>query len=397
MRTHGPVALADVADLDPAFMPTQDKAAALLVMREALTAATALQAKLLAAAGDVAFDTGARDAAACLVGEGHDDLHTVRRVLHLGRALESVSLVSAARSAGRFGIDKARIILRALDGLPDEMTVELRERAEATLVDGDVARADQLAGEATWKPGPPRTPQIEASRVPTSTNPSRMRRCSCHAGPVIDEEHATTVRFAYDTVADTYADHFRATEPEQPADLAAIERFVSLLPHQAQVLDAGCGAGRMLPVLAALGCTVEGIDISPRMVHRAQTDHPSFRSQIASLDALPFDDDRFDGLFYWYSTIHSPDADLPCVLAEASRVLRPGGVILVAFQTGAGVRDVSENYRRHGHNIRLQRFLRNADEVSSLLAAASFSEVSRLDRHAVGRERDGQAVLIARA
>lgn len=34
------------------------------------------------------------------------------------------------------------------------------------------------------------------------------------------------VRVAYDTVADTYADHFRATEPEMPVELAMVEHEV---------------------------------------------------------------------------------------------------------------------------------------------------------------------------
>ena len=45
-----------------------------------------------------------------------------------------------------------------------------------------------------------------------------------------------------------------------------VEHFVSLLPGERRVLDAGCGAGRMMPVLAAHGCRVEGVDLSPEMV-----------------------------------------------------------------------------------------------------------------------------------
>ena len=127
-------ALVDVADLDPTFMPTRDKAAALLVLREALAAAAALQARLLASADDVAFDAGARDAAAWLASQAHDDVHAVRRSLQLGRSLESAPLVASALAEGRISLDKARIILRALDGLPAEVTEELRDRAEATLL-----------------------------------------------------------------------------------------------------------------------------------------------------------------------------------------------------------------------------------------------------------------------
>ena len=74
---------------------------------------------------------------------------------------------------------------------------------------------------------------------------------------------------AYDEVADSYADHFRSTEPEQPVELAVVAHFASLLPGRREVLDAGCGAGRMMPLLAGLGCAVTGMDLSPGMVRRA--------------------------------------------------------------------------------------------------------------------------------
>ena len=86
--------LADVADLDPTFMPTKDKASALVVLSKALAAASALQARLLASAVDVAFDHGARDAAGWLAAESRGDYRRMRRALELGRSLESSPLVS---------------------------------------------------------------------------------------------------------------------------------------------------------------------------------------------------------------------------------------------------------------------------------------------------------------
>lgn len=204
------------------------------------------------------------------------------------------------------------------------------------------------------------------------------------------------VQAAYDQVADTYADHFRSTEPELPVDLAMIEHFVSRLPAPRRVLDAGCGAGRMMPLLRKAGCRVEGVDLSPGMVRRAQRDHGEFRSRVGSLTALPFADSTFDGVFCWYSTIHNPDGDLPRILREAHRVLRPGGGLLVAFQCGSGTNDVSESYRRHGHDIDLHRYNRTTAQVRGWLALTGFSETACLVRCADGRERNSQAFMTAR-
>ncbi|KRE56443.1 class I SAM-dependent methyltransferase [Phycicoccus sp. Soil748] len=205
------------------------------------------------------------------------------------------------------------------------------------------------------------------------------------------------VRSAYDEVADTYADHFRSTEPELPVELAMVEHFASLVGGGRRVLDAGCGAGRMMPVLAGHGCRVEGVDLSPEMVRRSRRDHAAYPAQVASLADLPFPDDCFDGVFSWYSTIHTPDADLPVVLHELRRVLGPGGLLLAAFQSGHGVRDVSGSYRSHGHDVVLHRWNRTPDEMAQALAVAGMVEVARLERAAAAHERDAQAVLVARA
>lgn len=203
------------------------------------------------------------------------------------------------------------------------------------------------------------------------------------------------MRLAYDEVADTYADHFQSTEPELPVELAMVKHFASLLPGERRVLDAGCGAGRMMPVLAALKCRVEGVDLSPEMIRRSRRDHSTYSSQVASIGDLPFPDASFDGVFSWYSTIHSPDADLPRIMGEARRVLRPLGLLLVAFQSGRGVQDVSENYRRRGHDIVLHRYNRTPEEIVHALASAGMTEVARLVRAAAPHERDTQAVIIA--
>ena len=205
------------------------------------------------------------------------------------------------------------------------------------------------------------------------------------------------MRLAYDEVADTYADHFRSTEPELAVELAMIEHFASLLPGDRRVLDAGCGAGRMLPILAGLGCRVEGVDLSPKMVRRSRRDHSSFPSQVASIGDLPFPDGSFDGVFSWYSTIHSPDPDLPRIMREASRFLRPAGLFLVAFQSGRGVQDVSDTYRRRGHHVLLHRYNRTPDEIGHAIASVGMTEIARLQRAASSNERDSQAVLIAQA
>lgn len=203
-------------------------------------------------------------------------------------------------------------------------------------------------------------------------------------------------RSTYDEVANTYADHFRGTEPEQPPELAMIEHFVRLLPPSPTVLDAGCGAGRMFPLLASTGGPIIGADLSPAMAARAHVDHPNIPVVAASMRALPFRPDCFDAYFSWYSTIHGPLHHVEAMVAEARRVLRVGGMALFAFQTGAEAKDVASGYRARGHEVQLMRWGRSLATMSSVLESADFTIVTSMTREAVGTERDGQAVILAR-
>jgi SAM-dependent methyltransferase len=208
-----------------------------------------------------------------------------------------------------------------------------------------------------------------------------------------------SVRQAYDEVAEDYARHLPDTRPEARLDLAMIDTFAEAVTsgEDAQILDAGCGAGRMSRYLADRGYDVQGVDLSPGMVAMARRDHGDLRFTVGSLIDLPYPHGHFAGVMLWYSIIHTPSAGLPRVFAEAARVLRPGGHVLVGFQSGEGTRDVSGAYRQFGHEIELERHLHMPGHVASTMEAAGLREVCRLVRRAEGNEEDDQAVLLAKA
>jgi len=207
------------------------------------------------------------------------------------------------------------------------------------------------------------------------------------------------VRRSYDTVAEDYAAFLPDMRAEAPLDLAMLDAFAEAVSASAdaEVLDAGCGAGRVSGYLADRGCRMRGVDLSPGMVAMARRDHPGLVFAVGSLTDLPFPDDRFAGVLLWYSTIHTPPAGQPRIFAEAARVLTPGGQVLVGFQSGAGVHDVAPTYRRFGHEVRLERYRYTADEVTCWLARAGLRETCRLVRAARGSERDDQGFVLAEA
>lgn len=208
-----------------------------------------------------------------------------------------------------------------------------------------------------------------------------------------------SVRDAYDAVAEDYAARLPDTRAEAAVDLAMVDEFAAVVTSgdDHSVLDAGCGAGRMSRYLADRGCRVQGVDLSPGMAAMARRDHPDLAFAVGSLTALPFLDDRYAGVMLWYSIIHTPAAGQARIFDEVARVLRPRGHVLVGFQSGEGVRDVSAAYSRFGHAVELERYLYTPDQVAARLEVVGLREVCRLVRRPQGSERDDQAVLLARA
>jgi len=208
------------------------------------------------------------------------------------------------------------------------------------------------------------------------------------------------VRIAYDTVARDYAKHLPDTRAETSLDLAMVNAFadaVTTPTTDAHVLDAGCGAGRMSRYLAERSCDVEGVDLSLGMIEMARHFHPDLKFAVGSLTALAYPDNHFDGVLLWYSIIHTPPVDHDLIFAEAGRVLRPGGHILIGTQSGDGVRDVAPAYRRFGHEIELVRYLTSAEQIAVRLKEAGLRETARMVRLSGGSEQDGQTVVLASA
>lgn len=205
---------------------------------------------------------------------------------------------------------------------------------------------------------------------------------------------ARTAARAYDELAEVYARLLPDASAEQPLDLAMLDAFTAAVAEPRRVLDAGCGTGRMIAELSARGCIVSGCDVSAGMIAQARRIHPGLDLEVAPLAKLPFPDEQFDGVLLWYSMIHTPPAEWPPAVAEVLRVLRPGGVLLLGFQEGTGVRELADFYRRLGHQVELSRWLRRIGEVAA--AWPGTTELARLRRAAVGSERDAQGFLLLR-
>lgn len=107
--------------------------------------------------------------------------------------------------------------------------------------------------------------------------------------------------------------------------------FLEMLPDVRRLrgLDIGCGEGHNTRLLARRGARMTGVDIAETFIAHARAaearDAAGIEYQIASAVQLPFGDEQFDFATAFMSLMGIPETER--VVAEAQRVLRPGGFL----------------------------------------------------------------------
>jgi ubiquinone/menaquinone biosynthesis C-methylase UbiE len=90
-----------------------------------------------------------------------------------------------------------------------------------------------------------------------------------------------------------------------------------------RVLDVACGPGYAAGVAAARGAQAVGIDFSSEMVDEARRRHPGVEFREGDAEQLSIPDSSFDAVVMNFGMLHLGRPER--ALAEAHRVLRPGG------------------------------------------------------------------------
>jgi ubiquinone/menaquinone biosynthesis C-methylase UbiE len=185
-----------------------------------------------------------------------------------------------------------------------------------------------------------------------------------------------TARTAYDEVATLYADTFKDTLDDRPAERGLLAAFAELVRREpaGPVADLGCGPGHIAAHLRGLGLPVLGVDQSAGMLAIGQARYPEVRFALGSITSLGLADGSCRGAISRSSIIHLPPAQLPSALAEFARVLAPGAWLLLTFSTTDGPEPPCEHY---DHRV-AGAYRWSPDHVVALLHAMGVTETARL-------------------
>lgn len=156
---------------------------------------------------------------------------------------------------------------------------------------------------------------------------------------------------------------------------------------QKHILDIGCGPGLDTVAMAELvgeKGRVEGVDYDPVMIKEAESlanaQHVNDRvmHHVASATHLPFADNHFDAVRSERLFMHLTEVD--CALAEAARVTKPGGRVVVidtdwgSLSTNTGADDIE----RCLVQFRAEKFLANGysgRRLFGLFSAQSLEDI----------------------
>ena len=117
-----------------------------------------------------------------------------------------------------------------------------------------------------------------------------------------------------------------------------------------ELLDVGCNWGRWTIAATRAGWRPTGIDLAKKSVGAARrvAGQLGVEAEYVVADAreLPFDDGSFAAVFSYSVLQHLAKEDVPRVVAEVRRVLRPGGLVWIEMPNARGPLNLVRQARR---------------------------------------------------
>jgi SAM-dependent methyltransferase len=191
-------------------------------------------------------------------------------------------------------------------------------------------------------------------------------------------------RAAYSSRAAEYIELLGSMAAVHPSDLQLVSAWASDV--DGEIIDGGCGPGHWTNFLAAQGLAARGVDFVPEFISHAKNTYPGVDFRQGSLDSLDAGTESIGGILSWGSLIHHEPKTIRVPLLEFSRVLKPGGTLLVGFFEGPVVEEFA-------HAV-TPAYRWPVDDLSAELSATGFEVVEPHVRKTTGQRP--LAAIVAR-
>lgn len=158
-------------------------------------------------------------------------------------------------------------------------------------------------------------------------------------------------------------------------DLGWFEKpFCAHLPRGDRILEGGCGMGQIVVALRARGYDCEGVDFAAETVEAVRALRADLPIRVGDLLRLDVPDGHYGGYISLGVVEHRREGPEP-YLAEAHRVLRDGGSLLISVPHFNRLRRLRARlgcYRADPGEREFYQFAYRAAEMRAILAGAGF-------------------------
>jgi ubiquinone/menaquinone biosynthesis C-methylase UbiE len=210
---------------------------------------------------------------------------------------------------------------------------------------------------------------LSPSRLPSSVTSTRTEPVAMLA--------ASDVRTYFNREAHSWQRKYRS----RGRFSSRVEQFVAQLSRlclpENNILDLGCGTGELAAAINKMGYHITACDIAEGMIDIARTSHAKTGVKWICLEpdwkALPFEDGSFGGVVA--SSVFEYLIDVEHVVAELSRVLQPGGILLMTVPNPLNLLRKLETWLQPlGSSYHLSSLLHRIERIDSY---TSYLQLSR--------------------
>lgn len=148
-----------------------------------------------------------------------------------------------------------------------------------------------------------------------------------------------------------------ADEPMSNTDTYPLKyALLSISSKNSKVLEAGCGAGRIIRFFHEKGYQIDGFDYIETAISKLKTVDPSLSVKVGDITALDYPDNEYDCVLAFGLYHNLQDLELRRAILETHRILKSDGLVCASFR--------ADNIQNILNDAHAQFFKRKAASVN---------------------------------